>query len=86
MERCLGSNTICGMVFLGLEGVANVAEETVNPQRNVLQGFGSALITLIILCALVFISSVGVGGWEKVVYPTPGAEASIRRFQWLCHR
>ena len=62
--------------FLGLEGVANVAEETVNPQRNVLRGFGSALITLIILCALVFISSIGVGGWEKVVYPTPGAGAS----------
>ena len=62
--------------FLGLEGVANVAEETVNPQRNVLKGFGSALLTLIILCALVFISSVGVGGWEKVVYPTPGADAS----------
>ena len=62
--------------FLGLEGVANVAEETINPQRNVLKGFGSALLTLIILCALVFISSVGVGGWEKVVYPTPGADAS----------
>ena len=62
--------------FLGLEGVANVAEETINPQRNVLKGFGSALLTLIILCALVFISSIGVGGWEKVVYPTPGAEAS----------
>ncbi|MEO6730592.1 MAG: ethanolamine permease [Ferruginibacter sp.] len=62
--------------FLGLEGVANVAEETVNPQRNVLKGFGSALLTLIILCVLVFISSVGVGGWEKVVYPAPGADAS----------
>jgi ethanolamine permease len=62
--------------FLGLEGVANVAEETINPQRNVLKGFGSALLTLIILCALVFVSSIGVGGWEKVVYPTPGAEAS----------
>jgi len=62
--------------FLGLEGVANVAEETVKPQRNVLLGFGSALLTLIVLCALVFISSVGVGGWEKVVYPTPGATAS----------
>ena len=62
--------------FLGLEGVANVAEETVNPQRNVLKGFGSALLTLIILCVLVFISSIGVGGWEKIVYPTPGADAS----------
>lgn len=62
--------------FLGLEGVANVAEETVNPQRNVLIGFGSALLTLIILSVLVFISSVGVGGWEKVVYAQPGADAS----------
>lgn len=62
--------------FLGLEGVANVAEETVHPQRNILRGFGSALVTLIILCALIFIASVGVGGWEKVVYPMPGAEAS----------
>jgi ethanolamine permease len=62
--------------FLGLEGVANVAEETVNPQRNVVKGFGAALLTLIILCALVFVSSVGVGGWEKVVFPSAGAEAS----------
>ena len=62
--------------FLGLEGVANVAEETVNPQRNVLKGFGSALLTLIILCTLVFIGSVGVGGWEKIVYAAPGANAS----------
>jgi len=62
--------------FLGLEGVANVAEETVKPQRNILLGFGSALFTLIILCILTFISSVGVAGWEAIVYPTPGADPS----------
>lgn len=62
--------------FLGLEGVANVAEETIRPQRNVLIGFGSALLTLIILCVLTFVSSVGVGGWEAIVYPSPGAEPS----------
>ncbi|MEO6229287.1 MAG: ethanolamine permease [Ferruginibacter sp.] len=62
--------------FLGLEGVANVAEETVNPQRNVMLGFGSALLTLVLLCIMIFISSVGVGGWEKVVYSSPGADAS----------
>ena len=62
--------------FLGLEGVANVAEETINPQRNVLIGFGSALLTLIILCALVFVACIGVGGWEAIVYPSPGAEPS----------
>lgn len=62
--------------FLGLEGVANVAEETIQPQRNIMLGFGSALLTLIALCALVFIAAIGVGGWEKIVYPVTGAEAS----------
>lgn len=62
--------------FLALEGVANVAEETVNPQKNVLLGFGSALLTLIILCVLTFVSSVGVAGWEAIVYPSPGAAPS----------
>lgn len=62
--------------FLGLEGVANVAEETVRPQRNVLIGFGSALLTLIVLCVLTFVSSVGVAGWEAIVYPSPGADPS----------
>jgi ethanolamine permease len=62
--------------FLGLEGVANVAEEAINPQRNVLLGFGSALFTLIVLCVLVFISAVGIAGWEAIVYPSPGAATS----------
>jgi ethanolamine permease len=54
--------------FLAIEGVANVAEETINPQKNVLIGFGSAIFTLVILCILTFISSVGVAGWEAIVY------------------
>jgi ethanolamine permease len=62
--------------FLAIEGVANVAEEAINPQRNVLVGFGSALFTLIILCVLTFVSAVGIGGWEAIVYPSPGAAPS----------
>ena len=62
--------------FLAIEGVANVAEETINPQKNILHGFGSALATLIILCILTFVAAVGIGGWEKIVYPSPGADAS----------
>ncbi len=58
--------------FLAIEGVANVAEETKNPQRNVLLGFGSAIFTLVILCVLTFVSSVGVAGWEAVVYDAQG--------------
>jgi len=58
--------------FLGLEGVANVAEEAKRPQRDILMGFGSALLTLIVLCVLVFVAATGVAGWEAIVYPTPG--------------
>ncbi len=58
--------------FLAIEGVANVAEETKNPQKNVLLGFGSAIFTLVVLCILTFTSSVGVAGWEAVVYDANG--------------
>ncbi|HXH19836.1 MAG TPA: ethanolamine permease [Chitinophagales bacterium] len=62
--------------FLAIEGVANVAEETINPQRNVLIGFGSAIATLVVLCVLTFAAAVGVAGWEAIVFPSPGAEPS----------
>ena len=62
--------------FLGLEGLANVAEEAVKPKRNIPLGFGSALATLIVLCVIVYLASIGVGGWEAIVYPSPGADAS----------
>lgn len=58
--------------FLAIEGVANVAEEAIKPQRTILLGFGSAILTLVILCVLTFISSVGVAGWEAVVYKSDG--------------
>jgi len=59
--------------FLAIEGVANVAEETIRPQRTILVGFGSAIITLVVLCILTFISSIGVGGWKTIVYNKEGA-------------
>lgn len=62
--------------FLAIEGVANVAEEAINPQRSVLLGFGSAIATLVLLCILTFISAVGVAGWEAVVYPAGSTVAS----------
>ena len=62
--------------FLGIEGVANVAEETINPRRNVLIGFGSAILTLVVLCVLTFAAAVGVDGWERIVFPAPGDAAS----------
>jgi ethanolamine permease len=59
--------------FLAIEGVANVAEEALRPQRTILLGFGSAILTLVILCILVFVSSIGVAGWEKIVFKPDGS-------------
>lgn len=61
--------------FLGIEAVANVAEEAINPQRTILIGFGSAILTLVILCVLTFASSIGVAGWEAIVYKADGTSS-----------
>jgi len=58
--------------FLGIEGLANVAEECMHPQRDIVYGFGSALITLVVLCMLVFFSAVGIEGWESIVFLSDG--------------
>jgi ethanolamine permease len=61
--------------FLGIEGVANVAEETIKPQRTILIGFGTAILTLVLLCILTFTSSIGVSGWEAIVYKQDGTSS-----------
>jgi len=58
--------------FLGIEGVANLAEEAINPKRTIVIGFGSAIITLVVLCIITFVSSVGVAGWEAIVFKADG--------------
>ena len=72
-EGILGAIPFAIWFFLGIEGVANTAEEVVRPQRTLLLGFGSAILTLVILCVLVFVSSIGVGGWESIVYKADGS-------------
>ena len=58
--------------FLGIEGLANAAEESQNPQRDLTRGFAWAMLTLIVLCALTFVGAVGVAGWEAVVFKADG--------------
>lgn len=83
--------------FLGIEGLANVAEEAKNPQKDITRAFSSSLITLVTLCILVFISAIGVAGWKTIVYkngldgdtsdsPLPLAMAQIvAPDSWLYH-
>src|SRR5882757_8365547 len=59
--------------FLGIEGVANLAEETINPKRTIMLGFGSAIATLVILCLLTFTGSIGIAGWEAIVFKPDGS-------------
>ena len=63
--------TICDLVFLAIEGVANVAEETIIlkkcPSRVRIRNLDFSN-----LCLLTFTSSVGVAGWEAVVYDANG--------------
>jgi ethanolamine permease len=63
-------------LYLGIEGVANVAEEARDPHRDIVRGFGWAIVTLVVLALGVFFASIGVAGWRAVVYAAPGAAAS----------
>ena len=62
--------------YLAIEGVANIAEEAKDPQRNISRGFIYAMGTLVTLALLVFFSSVGVAGWEAVVFDPATGEPS----------
>ena len=74
-QGILGAIPFAIWFFLGIEGVANTAEEVVRPQRTLLLGFGSAILTLVILCVLIFFSSIGVSGWEAIVYKADGSSS-----------
>jgi ethanolamine permease len=62
--------------YLAIEGVANMAEEVRNPQRDLSLGFNLSMATLVLLAVLVFLGGVGIAGWEAVVYPPGSSVAS----------
>ena len=67
-QGCFAALPFAVWFYLAIEGVANVAEEARNPQRDIAIGFGSAIFTLVVLSSTVMVCAVGVGGWERVVY------------------
>ncbi len=62
--------------YLAIEGVANVAEESRDPERDLARGFGSAMLTLVALALITFFCAVGVAGWEAVVFRPGTTETS----------
>jgi ethanolamine permease len=61
--------------YLAIEGIANVAEEARDPQRDLPRGFLIAMGTLVVLTAVVLLGAVGTDGWQSVVYPDPANHA-----------
>ncbi|HEY5946786.1 MAG TPA: ethanolamine permease [Kofleriaceae bacterium] len=61
--------------YLAIEGIANVAEEARNPQRDLPRGFGWAMATLVVLTAFTLFGAVGAAGWQAIVYPDPSNHA-----------
>ena len=60
--------------YLGIEGVAMVAEEVTEPHRNIPKGYLWGIATLVILALGVMIFSGGIGNWQslsKIDYPLP---------------
>jgi ethanolamine permease len=58
--------------FLAIEGLANLAEETIHPQKNIRVGLSWTIATLVVLCVLTFVSATGVKGWANIVYTSTG--------------
>ena len=62
--------------YLAIEGVANAAEETRDPQRNVAIGFSASMVTLVVLAVGVFFVACGVEGWRAIVFEPGSTEPS----------
>lgn len=61
-------------LYLGIEGVAMVAEEVAEPRRNIPKGYLLGIATLVILALGVMILSGGIGDWQQlstIDYPLP---------------
>jgi ethanolamine permease len=61
-------------LYLAIEGVAMVAEETRNPQTTIPRGYISGIVTLMILALGVMILTGGIGPWKSlsaIDYPLP---------------
>lgn len=66
--------------YLGIEGVAMVAEEVKDPQRNIPKGYILGIATLVLLALSVMIFSGGIGDWQmlsKIDYPLPASISMV---------
>ncbi|HUJ57911.1 MAG TPA: ethanolamine permease [Kofleriaceae bacterium] len=68
-----GSGVVAALPFgiwfyLGIEGVANIAEEARAPQRDLPRALFWAIATLVVLTGVTLLGAVGADGWRAVVF------------------
>jgi ethanolamine permease len=66
--------------YLGIEGVAMVAEEVDQPHKNIPKGYLLGMGTLVVLALGVMIFSGGIGDWKQlstIDYPLPEAISMV---------
>jgi ethanolamine permease len=66
--------------FLGIEGVASVSEEVIDPEKNIPKGYLWGIGTLVLLALGVMIFTGGIGDWRRlsnIDYPLPEAISMI---------
>ncbi len=73
--------------YLAIEGVAMVAEEVEDPQRNIPKGYLYGLATLVFLALGVMVLTGGVSSWQRlsnIDYPLPEALSIVlgRQSSW----
>lgn len=67
-------------LYLAIEGVAMVAEEVINPKKNISKGYILGMGTLILLALGVMVLTGGIGDWRKLStldHPLPEAIATV---------
>jgi ethanolamine permease len=66
--------------YLAIEGGAMAAEECVDPQKDIPEGFLSGMGTLVVMALLVLFLTAGIANWKLVTavdYPLPVALAAV---------
>lgn len=66
--------------YLGMEGVAMSAEETLNPKRDIPKGYVAGILTLVVLATGTLTCTSGVLSWRELVKddsPLPKALAEV---------
>ncbi len=54
--------------YLAIEGIANIAEEAKDPERDLWKGFLAAMATLVCTASIALFGATGVAGWRAVLF------------------